>query len=65
MYVCCIYRFSLSVIKLESGGRVLHIKEARAEDAGKYTCVATNAAGEAQHNIRLNVHGIGRFIRHL
>ncbi|GAA6099393.1 hemicentin-1 isoform X2 [Tachysurus ichikawai] len=44
------------LLKLESGGRVLHIKEARAEDSGKYTCVATNAAGEAQQNIRLSVH---------
>ncbi|MCJ8749980.1 hypothetical protein PDJAM_G00193750 [Pangasius djambal] len=44
------------LLKLESGGRVLLIKEARAEDAGKYTCVATNAAGEAQQNIRLSVH---------
>ncbi|XP_049335709.1 hemicentin-1 isoform X1 [Astyanax mexicanus] len=44
------------LIKLESAGKVLHIKEARLEDAGKYTCVATNAAGEAQQHIRLNVH---------
>ncbi|XP_047673954.1 hemicentin-1 isoform X2 [Tachysurus fulvidraco] len=44
------------LLKLESGGRVLHIKEARVEDSGKYTCVATNAAGEAQQNIRLSVH---------
>ncbi|XP_062857960.1 hemicentin-1 [Trichomycterus rosablanca] len=44
------------LLKLESGGRVLHIKEARLEDAGKYTCVATNAAGEAQQHIRLSVH---------
>uniref|UniRef100_A0A673IBQ3 Hemicentin-1 n=1 Tax=Sinocyclocheilus rhinocerous TaxID=307959 RepID=A0A673IBQ3_9TELE len=43
-------------LKLESAGRVLHIKKARLEDAGKYTCVATNAAGEAQQHIRLNVH---------
>lgn len=36
---------------------MLNIKKARLEDAGKYTCVATNAAGEAQQHIRLNVHG--------
>uniref|UniRef100_A0A8B9H3J1 Hemicentin 1 n=1 Tax=Astyanax mexicanus TaxID=7994 RepID=A0A8B9H3J1_ASTMX len=41
---------------IKSAGKVLHIKEARLEDAGKYTCVATNAAGEAQQHIRLNVH---------
>uniref|UniRef100_A0A8C1I856 Hemicentin 1 n=1 Tax=Cyprinus carpio TaxID=7962 RepID=A0A8C1I856_CYPCA len=45
------------ILKLESAGRILHIKKARLEDAGKYTCVATNAAGEAQQHIRLNVHG--------
>uniref|UniRef100_A0A8C1GCV3 Hemicentin-1 n=1 Tax=Cyprinus carpio TaxID=7962 RepID=A0A8C1GCV3_CYPCA len=44
------------ILKLESAGRILHIKKARLEDAGKYTCVATNAAGEAQQHIRLNVH---------
>ncbi|XP_031431207.1 LOW QUALITY PROTEIN: hemicentin-1 [Clupea harengus] len=43
-------------LKLESGGKTLHITQARLEDAGKYTCVATNAAGEAQQHIRLSVH---------
>uniref|UniRef100_A0AAR2KQZ6 Hemicentin 1 n=1 Tax=Pygocentrus nattereri TaxID=42514 RepID=A0AAR2KQZ6_PYGNA len=47
---------SQGLVKLESAGRVLQIKEARLEDAGKYTCVATNAAGEAQQHIRLSVH---------
>ncbi|XP_061539337.1 LOW QUALITY PROTEIN: hemicentin-1 [Phycodurus eques] len=42
--------------KLESAGRVLKVKGARQEDSGKYTCLATNAAGEAQKNIRLSVH---------
>ncbi|XP_036375886.1 hemicentin-1 [Megalops cyprinoides] len=43
-------------LKLESAGRVLQIVKAVLEDAGKYTCVATNAAGEAQQHIRLSVH---------
>ncbi|XP_028259472.1 hemicentin-1 [Parambassis ranga] len=43
-------------LKLESAGRTLKIKEARLEDSGKYTCLATNAAGEAQQHIRLSVH---------
>uniref|UniRef100_UPI0037E9B6AB hemicentin-1 n=1 Tax=Semicossyphus pulcher TaxID=241346 RepID=UPI0037E9B6AB len=43
-------------LKLESAGRTLKVKEARLEDSGKYTCLATNAAGEAQQHIRLSVH---------
>lgn len=27
------------------------------DDAGKYTCVASNAAGEAEQSIWLNVYG--------
>ncbi|XP_061153333.1 hemicentin-1 isoform X4 [Syngnathus typhle] len=42
--------------KLESAGRVLKITGARQEDSGKYTCLATNAAGEAQKSLRLSVH---------
>ncbi|XP_019412229.1 PREDICTED: hemicentin-1 isoform X1 [Crocodylus porosus] len=43
-------------IRLESSSRILQIAKALLEDAGKYTCVATNAAGEAQQHIRLHVH---------
>ncbi|XP_059503813.1 hemicentin-1 isoform X2 [Stegostoma tigrinum] len=43
-------------IKLESAGRVLQIVNALLEDAGQYSCVATNSAGEAQQHIRLYVH---------
>ncbi|XP_029988074.1 hemicentin-1 [Sphaeramia orbicularis] len=43
-------------LKLESAGRLLKITEARLEDSGKYTCLSTNAAGEAQQHIRLSVH---------
>ncbi|XP_035509461.1 hemicentin-1 [Morone saxatilis] len=43
-------------LKLESAGRMLKVTEARLEDTGRYTCLATNAAGEAQQHIRLSVH---------
>ncbi|XP_051232997.1 hemicentin-1 isoform X2 [Dicentrarchus labrax] len=43
-------------LKLESAGRMLKVTGARLEDTGRYTCLATNAAGEAQQHIRLSVH---------
>ncbi|XP_047609819.1 hemicentin-1 isoform X2 [Phacochoerus africanus] len=43
-------------LKIQSSGRVLHIAKALMEDAGKYTCAATNAAGETQQHIQLHVH---------
>ncbi|KAJ1172187.1 hypothetical protein NDU88_004037, partial [Pleurodeles waltl] len=43
-------------IGLESSGRILKIAKALLEDAARYTCVATNAAGEAQQHIQLHVH---------
>ncbi|KAM4642152.1 hemicentin-1 [Discoglossus pictus] len=43
-------------IKMESFGRVLQFKKTLLEDAGKYTCVATNAAGEAEQTTWLNVY---------
>uniref|UniRef100_A0A4W6D352 Hemicentin-1 n=1 Tax=Lates calcarifer TaxID=8187 RepID=A0A4W6D352_LATCA len=43
-------------LKLESAGRALKVTDARLEDSGRYTCLATNAAGEAQQHIRLSVH---------
>ncbi|XP_028301363.1 hemicentin-1 isoform X2 [Gouania willdenowi] len=43
-------------LKLESAGRTLRIPKARPEDSARYTCLATNAAGEAQQHIRLSVH---------
>ncbi|XP_028823701.1 hemicentin-1 isoform X1 [Denticeps clupeoides] len=44
------------LLRLDSAGRSLQIVQARLEDAGKYTCVATNPAGETQHHIHLSVH---------
>ncbi|XP_021098568.1 hemicentin-1 [Heterocephalus glaber] len=43
-------------LKIQSSGRVLQIAKALLEDAGRYTCVATNAAGETQHHTQLHVH---------
>ncbi|NIG57776.1 hemicentin-1-like [Pontoporia blainvillei] len=48
-------------LKIQSSGRVLQIAKALMEDAGRYTCVATNAAGETQQHIQLHVHGNGIF----
>ncbi|XP_034265503.1 hemicentin-1 isoform X1 [Pantherophis guttatus] len=41
---------------LESLGRILQIVKTLKEDDGKYTCIATNAAGEAQQSIYLHVY---------
>lgn len=40
---------------LFSGGRVLQIPRAKVEDAGRYTCVAVNEAGEdsLQYDVRV------------
>ncbi|NXY61032.1 HMCN1 protein, partial [Callaeas wilsoni] len=43
-------------IRLEALGRVLQLGKALPGDAARYTCVATNAAGEAQQHTRLHVH---------
>ncbi|TRZ22552.1 hypothetical protein HGM15179_004536 [Zosterops borbonicus] len=43
-------------IRLEASGRVLQLDKALPGDAALYTCVATNAAGEAQQHTRLHVH---------
>ncbi|XP_011902754.1 PREDICTED: hemicentin-1 isoform X2 [Cercocebus atys] len=43
-------------LKIQSSGRVLQIAKTLLEDAGIYTCVATNAAGETQQHIQLHVH---------
>ncbi|XP_036128071.1 hemicentin-1 [Molossus molossus] len=43
-------------LKIQSSGRVLQVARVLMEDAGRYTCVATNAAGEAQQHLQLHVH---------
>ncbi|OWK08282.1 HMCN1, partial [Cervus elaphus hippelaphus] len=41
-------------LKIQSSGRLLQIAKALMEDAGKYTCAATNAAGETQQHVQLH-----------
>uniref|UniRef100_A0A3B5LKZ5 Hemicentin 1 n=1 Tax=Xiphophorus couchianus TaxID=32473 RepID=A0A3B5LKZ5_9TELE len=49
-------------LKLHSAGRILKITEARLEDSGRYICLATNAAGEAQQHVRLSVHIVNQTV---
>ncbi|XP_060069782.1 hemicentin-1-like [Ylistrum balloti] len=43
-------------IRVTAGGRELYILSADVEDAGSYTCVATNEAGEAEETFNLEVY---------
>lgn len=40
-----------------SGGRGLRLMHAASEDAGRYTCIVSNSAGEERKNFDLNVLG--------
>lgn len=40
-----------------TGGRTLQILNAKEEDAGRYTCVATNEAGETLKHYEVKVLG--------
>lgn len=40
-----------------TGGRTLQILNAKEEDAGRYTCVATNEAGETLKHYEVKVYG--------
>ena len=46
-----------SHISIQEAGRRLVIDEAQVPDAGKYTCRASNEAGEAENNYELEVWG--------
>lgn len=47
----------MAVILASTGGRTLQILNAKEEDAGRYTCVATNEAGETLKNYDVKVFG--------
>lgn len=40
-----------------TGGRTLQIVTAKEEDSGRYTCVATNEAGETLKHYEVTVYG--------
>lgn len=37
---------------------ILLIRWVRTEDSGKYTCIASNTAGQDEHNFNVHVHGM-------
>lgn len=43
--------------KILNEGRLLQIKNAKVSDTGRYTCVAVNAAGQADSRHDISVHG--------
>jgi len=47
-----------------TGGRTLQILNAKEEDAGRYTCVATNEAGEMLKNYEVKVFGEALHVAH-
>lgn len=44
------------------GGRSLRLMHAAVEDAGRYSCIVSNAAGEERKNFDLNILGNATFI---
>lgn len=45
------------MIRISHDGSTLAVFGARTTDGGKYTCVATNTAGEEDRIFNLNVYG--------
>ncbi|MGH0131433.1 UNVERIFIED_CONTAM: hypothetical protein FKN15_007170, partial [Acipenser sinensis] len=50
-------------IRVLPGGRTLQILNAQEEDAGRYTCIATNEAGETIKNYEVKVYTNGRILQ--
>ncbi len=44
--------------KVLNEGRLLHIKDAKVSDTGRYTCIAVNVAGQADSKHDISVHGM-------
>lgn len=44
-------------MSITASGRIVQVERARVSDTGRYTCVATNVAGEDEKDFDVNVQG--------
>lgn len=44
-------------VSITANGRIVQIKHAQVSDTGRYTCVATNIAGEDEKDFDVNIQG--------
>ena len=44
-------------VSITANGRIVQIRHAQVSDTGRYTCVATNIAGEDEKDFDVNIQG--------
>lgn len=44
-------------VSITASGRIVQVKHAQVSDTGRYSCVATNIAGEDEKDFDVNVQG--------